>query len=97
MINWWPEGLAGFRIDAIINIKKALPIIDYCYSTGSRRRHCRATWDAGCMIVGDTELKKWLFGADAFCSRRSDGMRGSPFSSVTGSYFSVCLTSARMC
>ena len=33
MINWWLErGLAGFRIDAIINIKKALPIIDYCYS-----------------------------------------------------------------
>ena len=32
MINWWlDKGLAGFRIDAIINIKKALPIIDYCY------------------------------------------------------------------
>ena len=27
MINWWlDKGLAGFRIDAIINIKKALPI-----------------------------------------------------------------------
>ena len=26
MINWWlDKGLAGFRIDAIINIKKALP------------------------------------------------------------------------
>ncbi len=33
MINWWfGKGLAGFRIDAIINIKKALPIIDYCYT-----------------------------------------------------------------
>lgn len=33
MINWWfDKGLAGFRIDAIINIKKALPIIDYCYT-----------------------------------------------------------------
>ena len=30
MINWWlDKGLPGFRIDAIINIKKALPIIDY--------------------------------------------------------------------
>lgn len=29
-INWWLEkGLAGFRIDAIINIKKALPFCDY--------------------------------------------------------------------
>lgn len=32
MINWWLEkGLAGFRIDAIINIKKALPFADYSY------------------------------------------------------------------
>lgn len=30
MINWWlDKGLAGFRIDAIINIKKALPLKDY--------------------------------------------------------------------
>lgn len=30
MINWWLEkGLGGFRIDAIINIKKALPFHDY--------------------------------------------------------------------
>ena len=30
MINWWlDKGLAGFRIDAIINIKKALPWRDY--------------------------------------------------------------------
>lgn len=30
MINWWLEkGLAGFRIDAIINIKKKLPFCDY--------------------------------------------------------------------
>lgn len=30
MINWWLEkGIAGFRIDAIINIKKALPFKDY--------------------------------------------------------------------
>ena len=30
MINWWlDKGLAGFRIDAIINIKKALPFVDY--------------------------------------------------------------------
>lgn len=30
MINWWLEkGLAGFRIDAIINIKKVLPWKDY--------------------------------------------------------------------
>lgn len=32
MINWWlDKGLAGFRIDAIINIKKALPFKDYSY------------------------------------------------------------------
>ena len=30
MINWWLEkGVAGFRLDAIINIKKALPMEDY--------------------------------------------------------------------
>ena len=30
MINWWLErGIAGFRIDAIINIKKKLPFRDY--------------------------------------------------------------------
>ena len=30
MINWWlDKGLAGFRIDAIINIKKVLPLKDY--------------------------------------------------------------------
>ena len=30
MINWWlDKGLAGFRIDAIINIKKALPWQDF--------------------------------------------------------------------
>ena len=29
-INWWlDKGLGGFRIDAIINIKKALPMHDY--------------------------------------------------------------------
>ncbi len=29
-INWWlDKGLGGFRIDAIINIKKALPLKDY--------------------------------------------------------------------
>ena len=29
-INWWlDKGLGGFRIDAIINIKKALPLHDY--------------------------------------------------------------------
>lgn len=29
-INWWlDKGLAGFRVDAIINIKKALPFKDY--------------------------------------------------------------------
>lgn len=30
MINWWlDKGIAGFRIDAIINIKKKLPFKDY--------------------------------------------------------------------
>lgn len=30
MMNWWlDKGIAGFRIDAIINIKKALPFKDY--------------------------------------------------------------------
>ncbi len=32
MINWWlDKGLAGFRIDAIMNIKKALPFTAYNY------------------------------------------------------------------
>lgn len=30
MVNWWmKKGLGGFRIDAIINIKKALPLVSY--------------------------------------------------------------------
>lgn len=30
MVNWWLEkGLGGFRVDAIINIKKELPLRDY--------------------------------------------------------------------
>lgn len=30
MVNWWlDKGLGGFRLDAIINIKKALPMQDY--------------------------------------------------------------------
>ena len=65
MINWWLErGLAGFRIDAIINIKKALPIIDYCYSPdredGFVEPH-RMLKDA--IGVGDflTELKNETF------------------------------------
>lgn len=30
MVNWWlDKGLGGFRVDAIINIKKALPFRDY--------------------------------------------------------------------
>lgn len=30
MVNWWlDKGLGGFRIDAIINIKKAFPFVDY--------------------------------------------------------------------
>ena len=41
MINWWlDKGLAGFRIDAIINIKKALPWQDY--PADRARRHCAA-------------------------------------------------------
>lgn len=32
MINWWlDKGLGGFRIDAIMNIKKALPLPDFNY------------------------------------------------------------------
>ena len=32
MINWWLDrGLGGFRIDAIINIKKPLPLENYSY------------------------------------------------------------------
>ena len=32
MINWWLEkGLAGFRVDAIMNISKALPFTSYNY------------------------------------------------------------------
>ena len=71
MINWWlDKGLAGFRIDAIINIKKALPIIDYCYSPdredGFVEPH-RMLEDA--VGVGDflTELKNETFAKhDAF-------------------------------
>ena len=71
MINWWlDKGLAGFRIDAIINIKKALPIIDYCYSPdredGFVEPH-RMLEDA--IGVGDflTELKNETFAKhDAF-------------------------------
>jgi len=33
MVNWWLDrGLGGFRIDAIINIKKALPFTKFSYA-----------------------------------------------------------------
>ena len=71
MINWWlDKGLAGFRIDAIINIKKALPIIDYCYSPDREDGYVephRMLEDA--VGVGDflTELKNETFAKhDAF-------------------------------
>ena len=71
MINWWlDKGLAGFRIDAIINIKKTLPIIDYCYSPDREDGYVephRMLEDA--VGVGDflTELKNETFAKhDAF-------------------------------
>ena len=71
MINWWlDKGLAGFRIDAIINIKKALPIINYCYSPDREDGYVephRMLEDA--VGVGDflTELKNETFAKhDAF-------------------------------
>lgn len=43
MINWWLEkGIAGFRIDAIINIKKALPFHDYQADREDGLADCRA-------------------------------------------------------
>ncbi|MDW2799293.1 alpha-glucosidase [Clostridium boliviensis] len=43
MINWWLEkGIAGFRIDAIMNIKKALPFHDYEADREDGLADCRA-------------------------------------------------------
>lgn len=42
MINWWLEkGIAGFRIDAIMNIKKALPFHDYAPDREDGLADCR--------------------------------------------------------
>jgi len=44
MIRWWlAKGLAGFRIDAIINIKKALPFSDYNYPPDREDGLCAIT------------------------------------------------------
>ena len=41
MINWWlDKGLSGFRIDAIINIKKVLPFKDYPADRGDGMVAC---------------------------------------------------------
>lgn len=41
MINWWlDKGLSGFRIDAIINIKKVLPFKDYPADRGDGMAAC---------------------------------------------------------
>ncbi len=41
MINWWlDKGLDGFRLDAIINIKKALPFHDYPADRDDGLAHC---------------------------------------------------------
>ncbi len=41
MINWWlDKGLAGFRIDAIINIKKVLPFSDYPADRDDKMASC---------------------------------------------------------
>ncbi|MDD3277799.1 MAG: alpha-glucosidase [Lachnospiraceae bacterium] len=44
MINWWLDrGLAGFRIDAIINIKKALPVTAFNYPADREDGLAKAT------------------------------------------------------
>lgn len=42
MMNWWlDKGIAGFRVDAIMNIKKPLPFQDYPADPGRRIVQCR--------------------------------------------------------
>ena len=71
MINWWlDKGLAGFRVDAIMNIKKALPLAGHNYPADrddGMVRCQRMLEDA--VGVGDflTEMKNETFAKyDAF-------------------------------
>lgn len=42
MINWWlDKGVAGFRIDAIVNIKKDLAFRDYPADRPDGHSDCR--------------------------------------------------------
>lgn len=44
MMNWWLDrGIAGFRLDAIMNIKKALPFEKYNYTPDRDDGMCRAS------------------------------------------------------
>lgn len=65
MVNWWLDrGLSGFRIDAIINIKKAIPVTEFSYHPDREDGfvHPRRML-ADAVGVGDflTELKKETF------------------------------------
>lgn len=71
MINWWlDKGLAGFRIDAIINIKKALPFTAYNYPADREDGMAAATLMLKDAVgVGDflTEMRDKTFAKyDAF-------------------------------
>lgn len=71
MINWWLDrGLAGFRIDAIINIKKALPFTAYNYPADRPDGMTKATQMlADAVGVGDflSEMRDRTFAKyDAF-------------------------------
>ena len=63
-INWWlDKGLGGFRIDAIINIKKALPMHDY---EPDREDGLFSALQNFCFIVSQRPFYHALKGCHAF-------------------------------
>ena len=102
MINWWlQKGLGGFRIDAIINIKKLLPFRDFPADRDDGLCAIQ-TMLARAEGVKDflQELVRETFRRyDAFTVGRSltRSRRICPRSSARTAFFPACSTSPRSC
>ena len=94
MVNWWlDKGLAGFRIDAIINIKKDLSFPDYPADGPDGLARCTAMVDS-VDGVGDSlaDLKKHTFRKhDAFTVGEVFNMKPDELEAFIGDdgYFST--------
>jgi len=86
MVNWWLDrGLGGFRVDAITNIKKALPFVDYPVD----RPDNMAT--AGKMIMAAKGLDVFLNELNDRCFRPHDSFTVGEMFGVRKEQVTACI------